>query len=166
MEKFLRIYLNDQLALGVLWREIARRARRENSGTELGNALAHVSEGIAEDVDTFRTMMHRLGVRANPIKTGLAISAERVGRMKPNGQMRGYTPLSRFTELEFLTMGIEGKKQLWTTLRDLAGLDRRLPDIDFDELIERAERQRGELDPFRVRAGADALAVPVGRAPR
>ncbi|MGW0176375.1 hypothetical protein ACWDUM_21325 [Rhodococcus sp. NPDC003322] len=57
----------------------------------------------------------------------------------------------------------EAKKQLWTTLRDIAGLDRRLPNIYFDELIERAESQRSELDPFRVQAGTVALAAPVGR---
>lgn len=60
-------------------------------------------------------------------------------------------------------MGIEGKKLLWTTLRDLAGLASRLPDVDFDDLIERAERQRAELEPFRVRAGTEALAAPASK---
>ena len=32
----------------------------------------------------------------------------------------------------------------WTTLRDLAGLGSRLPDIDFDHLIERANQQRAD----------------------
>ena len=38
-----------------------------------------------------------------------------------------YTPLARFEELEFVAMGIDGKKILWTTMRDLAGLGERLP---------------------------------------
>jgi hypothetical protein len=46
---------------------------------------------------------------------------------------------------------------LWTTLRDLAGLAGRLPDIDFEELLSRAERQRRTLEPFRARAGTAAL---------
>lgn len=90
----------------------------------------------------------------------LAVVAERVGRLKLNGRLRTYSPLSRFVELEFLAMGIEGKKLLWGTLRDLAGLSR-LPDIDFDDLIKRAERQRADLEPFRVRVGKEVLAVPV-----
>jgi hypothetical protein len=57
-------------------------------------------------------------------------------------------------------MGIEGKKLLWTTLRDLAGLADRLPDIDFDELIRRAEQQRRTLEPHRARTGTLALASP------
>ncbi|HEX2132277.1 MAG TPA: hypothetical protein VHH15_12015 [Actinophytocola sp.] len=157
MGTFLDIYLNDQLAMGVAWRELARRSARNNREGDIGTALRSVSTAIAEDVDTFREIMTRLEVRTNPVKPGLAMVAERLGRFKLNGQLRGYSPLSRFEELEILTMGIEGKKQLWTTLRDLAGLATRLPDIDFDELIRRAEDQRAQLEPFRVRAGTEAF---------
>ncbi len=157
VDEFLGIYLNDQLAAGMLWREMARRSQRSNSGTELGEALARVSAEIAEDVETFQRIMRRLGIRLNPVKIGLAVGAERLGRLKLNGRLGTYSPLSRFVELEFLAMGIEGKKLLWKTLRDLAGLASRLPDVDFDHLIERAERQRADLEPFRVRAGTEAL---------
>lgn len=160
VDKFLGIYMNDQLALGMLWREVARRSQRSNSGTQLGEALAHVSVGIAEDVETFQRIMRRLGIPMNPVKIGLAVGAERLGRLKLNGRLGAYSPLSRFVELDFLAMGIEGKKLLWTTLRDLAGLASRLPDVDFDDLIERAERQRADLEPFRVRAGTEALTAP------
>lgn len=157
MNDFLATYLRDQLALGVLWRELARRAQRRNRETALGDALDRVATAIADDVATFQSIMRELGVRTNPVKYGLAVVAERCGRLKLNGRVRSYSPLSRFEELEFLTMGIDGKKQLWMTLRDLASLGSRLPDVDFDGLIERAERQRAELEPFRVRAGRDAF---------
>ncbi|MGW4114635.1 hypothetical protein ACWEFJ_27490 [Actinosynnema sp. NPDC004786] len=157
VDDFLGIYLKDQLAMGVVWRELARRAHRNNRGTQLGEVLAGVATAIAEDVETFRVIMKRVGVRPDPVKTGSAFVAERLGRLKRNGRLLSYSPLSRFEELEILTMGIDGKKQLWTTLRDLAGLGSRLPDIDFDHLIDRAARQRADLEPFRVRAGAAAF---------
>jgi hypothetical protein len=160
VDEFLGIYLNDQLALGTLWRELAQRSQHNNRGTELDEALARVSTGIAEDVETFRRIMHRLGIRMNPVKIGLAVGAERLGRLKLNGQLGTYSPLSRFLELDVLAMGIEGKKLLWATLRDLADLASRLPDVDFDNLIKRAERQRADLEPFRERAGIEAFAVP------
>jgi hypothetical protein len=47
---------------------------------------------------------------------------------------------------------------VWANLRDLADLAARLPDVDFDQLIERARRQRSQLEPFHTRAGRDALA--------
>jgi hypothetical protein len=156
--RYLAIYLNDQLAMGVLWRELARRALRNNRDSELGSALAEVATGITEDVETFKAIMRRLGVRRNPVKVALAVGAERLGRLKLNGRLASYSPLSRFVELDMLAMGIEGKKVLWTSLRDLAGLAGRLPDIDFDELIRRAERQRRTLEPVRAQAGTAALA--------
>ena len=158
MNELLRIYMNDQLALGVVWREVAKRSQRENQGTDLGDTLAVVSRGIAEDVETFEAIMRRLGLPRNRVKTSLAVAAERVARLKLNGRVRTYSPLSRFVELDFLAMGIDGKRLLWSNLRDLARIADRLPDIDFDALIERAEQQRAAIEPFRARAGAEALA--------
>jgi len=159
VDTFLRIYLNDQLAMGVLWREMARRSERNNRGTPAEAVLGEVASAIAEDVETFRGIMRELGINPNRVKAGLALCAERLGRLKPNGRLIRYSPLSRFAELEFLSMGIEGKKQLWATLRDLAGLGKRLPGVDFDELIKRAEHQRAALDPVRIQAGLDALST-------
>jgi hypothetical protein len=157
MENFLDIYLNDQLAMGVAWRELARRSARQNPHSEIGAALDRVAAEITEDVETFREIMRQLRVRTNPAKPVFARVAERLARLKLNGRLWNYSPLSRFEELEFLAMGIEGKIQLWTTLRDLANLADRLPNTDFDHLIRRAEQQRAVLEPFRVQAGTDAF---------
>jgi hypothetical protein len=73
------------------------------------DALARVSTGIVEDVETFQQIMHQLGIGIYPVKIGLAVAAERLGRLKPNGRMSGYSPLSRFLELDVLAMGIDGK---------------------------------------------------------
>lgn len=156
-DRFLRIYMNDQLALGIGWREVAKRAQGQNDGTPLGEALRRVATGIAEDVETFEAIMDRLGFGRDRVKTTAATVAERVGRLKLNGRLRGYSPLSRFAELDFLAIGIEGKKILWANLRDFGDLARRLPDVDFEELIRRAQSQRDELEPFRARAGREAF---------
>jgi hypothetical protein len=153
----LEIYLNDQLAAGVLWRELARRAERNNRDRPEEAALKRVATAIAEDVETFERIMERVGARRSRLKPALAATVERAGRLKRNGRWVSYSPLSRFIELDTLAMGIEGKKILWENLRDGAGLGARLPDVDFDSLIERARQQRDELEPFRRAAGAAAL---------
>ena len=157
MTLYLGIYLNDQYAAGVLWREIARRAQRNNAGSDLGKVLEHVATAIAQDVATFEQIMERVGVRRNPIKPALAIAGERAGRLKLNGHLRSYSPLSRFSEFDLLAYGIEGKKVLWQNLRDCSDIGVRLPDIDFDALIDRAHAQRDELEPYRLAAGRAAL---------
>lgn len=166
-DRLLQIYMNDQLAAGIVWREVARRSQRRNQETELGRTLERVAGEIAEDVLTFEQMMDKLSLRRDPVKTRLAVVGERLGRLKLNGSVTSYSPLSRFVELDFLAMGIEGKKILWTNLRDLAGLGVRLPEFDFDRLVERARGQRDSIEPFRAEAGREALgrieaATPTG----
>jgi hypothetical protein len=50
-----------------------------------------------------------------------------------------------------------GKKILWKDLGDLADLRTRLPDVDFDELLERAQEQIDLIEPFHAEAGREAL---------
>jgi len=157
-DRFLCIYMNDHLAIGAGWRELARRAETANSGTELGSVLHRVATELAEDADTLEEMMGRLGLARDPVKPRLAMVGERLGRLKLNGRLRGYSPLSRYLELELLTVGIEGKKTLWAALRDFTRVAERLGDVDFDALIARAEGQRAALDPFRAEAGRDTFA--------
>lgn len=155
--RLLAIYLKDQLALGVLWRELARRAAEKNRGTPLGTALEQVASEISADVGTFESIMARLGVRPGRIKVSAAVVLERITRFKLNGRIFRRSPLSTFLELDLLTMGIRNKKQLWETLGSAAGLDGRLPDVDFGVLIARADRQAAELEPHRARGARVAF---------
>lgn len=159
MTDYLNIYLRDQHAMGVVWRDLARRAERNNHGTPLGTALSDVADGIAEDVRVFETIMRAVGTRPDRLKTTAGAVAERLARLKPNGHLRSYSPLSRFLELDALVMGIEGKKILWRTLRDSADLGERLPDVDFARLLERAEIQRQRLDAFHTKCARETFGV-------
>lgn len=157
MDDYLRIYLRDQLAMSIGWRELARRTARNNKGTDTGAAIDRAANAIAADVRTLGEVMRRLRIAPDPVKNTAIVAAERLGRFKPNGRLRGYSPLSRFEELELLTIGIDAKRQMWATLRDLAGLGTRIPDIDFDGLVARAAEQRADLEPHREAAGTEAF---------
>jgi len=158
---FLGIYLRDQLALGVGWRELARRAARRNRGTPLGVALDEVHRGVSADVATFEYIMRSLRIAPSRAKGMLAIVGERAARLKLNGRIIRHSPLSRFEELDVLVTGLDGKATMWTTLRDGAGLGLRLPHVDFGVLIDRAHAQRATLEPFH-RSAARAALAPAG----
>ena len=101
--------------------------------------------------------MRRLSVGHDHLKTALAWGAERAGRLKFNGQLLGYSPLSRLEEIEALSLGVEGKLALWRALRSTQGSDPRLAEVDLDELIDRARSQRRRLERLRTRAADEAL---------
>jgi hypothetical protein len=151
----LAIYLNDHLAGSTVGVELARRARGSNEGTELGEFLATLVAEIEEDRDTLQEVMEAVGAGRDRLKVAGAWAGEKAGRLKLNGSLLGYSPLSRVVEVEGLRLGVEGKACLWKMLRELA--DPRLSGFDFDALIARAERQRDELERQRLEAGRLAL---------
>jgi hypothetical protein len=154
--KYLSIYLNDHLAGATVGVELAKRARSENQGTPLGEWLEGLRREIEEDRTTLEQLMDRLGVTRNRIEVTAAWIAEKVGRLKPNGQLTGYSPLSPLIELDALLLGINGKLALWKVLRETLG--ERQDGIDLDALIHRAERQAQELEPRRIDVAAKAFA--------
>ena len=137
--------------------ELARRVAGSNRSTSYGPVLERLAEEIEEDRRTLEDIMERLSVRRDRLKVALAWSGEKAGRLKLNGELLRYSPLSRLEELEGLALGVEGKLALWQTLSDTYGDDSRLRGIDFEELIKRARSQRRRLERQRRRAAAAAV---------
>lgn len=151
------IYLNDHLAGATLGLELVRRTVRENEGSSLGMFLSDVLlPEITDDRETLRRLMTRLGIRVSAPKIAAAWAVEKVGRLKPNGAVRRYSPLSRLLELEGLAAGIEGKRGLWVALQAATGGES-VAGFDFDQLAARAESQRMRLEEHRVAAATNAL---------
>jgi hypothetical protein len=154
--RLLAIYLNDHLAGATGGVELARRARSSNLGTEWGGALEGICAEVEADRTTLEEVMERLEVKRDTAKIAGAWAAEKLGRLKLNGRLRGYSPLSRLLELEMLHIGITGKLELWQALQRTLGA--KLSEVDFPALIERAESQRQAVEGLRLDAAAQALA--------
>jgi hypothetical protein len=147
--ELLGIYLNDHLAGSTGGVETARRARGSNRGTEFAEPLARICEEIESDRDSLEAVMKDLGVSRSRIKPAIGWFGEKLGRLKPNGQLRGYSPLSRVVECELLLLGITGKLRLWQLLDQLVGTE---TEADFAALIARAEGQRARIEDLQTRA--------------
>jgi predicted DNA-binding ribbon-helix-helix protein len=155
--RYLPIYLNDHLAGATLGVELARRACRENAGSELGEFLEGLHGELVEDRESLLGVMRTLGIAPSRAKVVGAWVAEKAGRLKLNGEVTSYSPLSRLLELEGLAGGIEGKRSLWLALQQIRESDARLRDVDLERLVARAAEQRERLEPFRQAAAATAL---------
>ena len=154
----LRIYLNDHLAGAMGGLQLARRAASANRSNEYGEFLSELVEEIESDVHTLEKLMDDAGIGRDRVKLLAAWSAEKAGRLKLNGRLLGYSPLSRVVELEILALGVDGKLSLWRSLEQLAPDDRRLRGIDLADLVKRARSQRRRLETRRLKAVRDALA--------
>lgn len=155
--KLLAVYLNDHLAGSVVGTNLARRLVKENEDNEYGREMAVVAREIEEDQGELERLMDRLEVRRRRARLGIAWVAEKFGRLKPNGRLVGYSPLSRLIELEGLMMGITGKLALWRALKRVEGSLPALRETNLERLIERAESQRATVQALRVEAAGEAL---------
>lgn len=154
-DKLLHIYMNDHLAGSSAGRELAKRCLSNNAGTPLGDYLQRFIQEITEDRATLESAIESTGGKRDRIKPAAGWLAEKVGRLKLNGQIRGYSPLSRVVELEGLCVGVEAKKAMWIAFEALD--DPRLAAFDFAALSRRATGQRESLETFRVQATQNAF---------
>ena len=156
--KLLAIYLHDHLAGATAGAAVAQRtagSNRDNSA--YFPALRTLAEEIREDRASLIGIMSALKVGSDPVKQALAWAAEKAGRLKLNGHLLSYSPLSRVAELEFLAIGVAGKLALWRSLELLAPEEPRLRLDQLTELISRAERQLQAIEQCRRRAASDAF---------
>lgn len=155
----LAIYLNDHLTAATAGRELARRTAASNRGTSYGPFLDDLAGQIHADRETLLAVMKRLGIGVDRVKVAAGWAGEKFGRLKPNGRLRSYSPLSRVVELEGLSLLIQFNLELWRVLPVAGGGDARLSEFDFGELSQRAERQLADLEDHHRRAVQEGLSV-------
>ena len=156
-EKYLRIYLQDHLAGSTAGLGLARRLRGENEGTDYGAPLAKVADEIEADRRQLEGIMEDLGFGGDRLKNITAWGFEKLGRLKLNGELTRYSPLSRVVELEGLLTGITGKKGLWIALLEVAPSEPRLEAALLERLRDRAEEQRTTVEELRQKAAREAF---------
>lgn len=153
----LGIYLNDHLAGAAAGVERIRHLVRAVRGSALAGALGPVADEIDQDRTSLLGIMRDLGIPVRRYKVWAGWTAEKMARLKSNGRLVRRSPLSTFLELEMLRLGVEGKAAGWQTLRRLTATEKRLDPQLLDDLIERARRQQGIVEEWRVRQAGSAF---------
>jgi hypothetical protein len=159
MTDHLSTYLQDHRAGAETGSDLARRMHEENKGTQYEDFLGHIAEEIEQDIAVLEQIMDRFDVSRDGLKTAVAKVGEKLGRLKPNNQLTGYSPLSRLLEFEGLRSGVQGKLSLWDSLMELAPFEDRLDADEIAALIARAEAQLTGLRVHHRQAAREALAA-------
>jgi hypothetical protein len=152
----LKIYLGDHHAGSTSGLKLARRTLRRDHDPATRDALMRIATEIAEDRVALEQVMQGVGARPSRIKDQLAWTLAKLGRLKPNGRIRGESALGRLVELEALYLGIAGKRALWESLRHVPAVSTN-PAVNLAELVHRADDQLERLEGFRRDAAVDAL---------
>jgi hypothetical protein len=150
-----RIYLDDHWAAAGAGIGLARRLAAANVDTAWHPTLNRIVAEIEQDQRTLRALRDAETGGGFSLKRKLAVVAERIGRLKLNGRLVGYSPLSRVLELEGLMSGVQAKRCLWRAIRESDGWP--TDGVDLTELERRADAQLHELSRIHEEAAAIAF---------
>jgi hypothetical protein len=153
--KLMEIYLDDHWAGAAAGRALAQRLYANNRKTEWGDRLLDLVNQIDQDHQILGEIRDALGFDGGKAKRYLAVAGERLGRLKPNGRVITYSPLSRLLECEALEAGVSAKRGLWGALSEASSAE--LDGYDFGGLISRADAQIELLRSFHSAAAAKAF---------
>jgi hypothetical protein len=141
-------YLQDHLAGALHAIELLKSMRDHFAGESLGTFASQILAEVEADRDVLARLAESAGGTPGGVKEWGAWLAEKVSRVKlKHGSADG---LGTFEALEFLVLGIHGKRALWRVLEVVASFDLRLRGVDFAELITRAESQHERVEEQRL----------------
>lgn len=151
------IYLDDHWASAAAGRALALRVYQNNRGTPWEEGLGRLVEEIEKDDRILSEMRDRFGFDGGNVKRVLAVVGERLARLKPNGRLITYSPLSRLLECEALEAGVSAKRRLWAALHEGCAERPEVAPYDLENLMSRADEQLDVLRSFHAYAAARAL---------
>ena len=141
-------YLQDHLAGALHAIELLKAMRDHFEGEPLGAFAGEVLAEVEADREVLAGLTKRAGGTVGGMKEWGAWLSEKVSRLKlKHGSADG---LGTLEALEFLAIGIHGKRALWRAMAAIASKDPRLQNLDFEGLIGRAEGQHQKVEQQRL----------------
>ena len=150
------IYLEDHHALLVGAEQLTGRILGETRDDELRSFLTGLLPELVDDREAVERHLDTLGRGPSRLKDTGAWLGEKAGRLKLNGNARGYSPLSRLVELEALSLALAGNRALWRALGHAGPEDRR---EDAGARASRSDERIDRAEQLRLVAADSALAA-------
>ncbi len=154
--RLLAIYLDDHVAVVVGTRELVKRMLGQTRDEAIRSFLEELQPELEHSERELTRALEELGRRPSIAKRTAAWLAEKAGRIKPNGNISGYSPLTRVVELEYLATALELERSCWRTLHAAAPQLAR-PDGAFAAEAKRVEQRLQLADDLRQEAAEAAL---------
>lgn len=134
-----------------------RRVARTHAIPSVASAVGGLVEGVAEEREILRQIMHDVGASPSTIGTVAAKVGAELGRFKPNGRILTRAPLTDLVEIEALRIAVWGKRVGWEALRAIAADDPRLDPDQLDDLVDRSDRQLSVLGQLHLTTARQRL---------
>lgn len=146
-------YLHDHRAGATAATDVIERLIDENRGQALGEFASVLLSEIEHDEAELEGLIERYDAQPGAVKQAVAWAASKLTSPKLGRSISG--DFGNFQALEFLSIGVLGKRALWRMLQSLN--DPRLLSLDYGRLIERADSQFERIEMWRIRIGNEVM---------
>ena len=155
MNDSVQTYVNDHLAGAAHAIDLLEHLRRQHPTDPIGVLASKLLINVKSDAEVLRGIAARINAGSSAMKETVSRLTEKISRFKLDDH--GAISFETFECLEFLVLGIHGKRALWLALVACSGADPRLQNINYDVLIERAEQQEAAVDLLRIDVAKEVL---------
>ena len=155
VEDPLTTYLHDHLSGAAFAVDLLEFLQDQHDGEPLGQFATEMLVQVQSDRDVLQGLAERMDAEGGILKQTGAWLGEKASRWKLHYRASG--EFGTFEALELLAVGILGKRGLWRALATLAPLDDRLRDVDFEQLIGRAQSQYDHVEQHRLESARRGL---------
>jgi len=153
----LEIYLNDHLAGSAAAIGLFDRLRRKIRDPAIVRVLTDLRQAVERDRATLRGLMKRFGIAESRTRKLAALLAQKLANVKLRLSSSRRGDLQLLHALDVLSLGIQGKKALWTALEAASGRGPR--PVRYDDCAARADEQLAILRDLRIEVARRALLI-------
>ncbi|HEV2826637.1 MAG TPA: hypothetical protein VGW76_03480 [Pyrinomonadaceae bacterium] len=153
----LATYLNDHLAGSVVAVELMENLEAAFAESPIAKFVNRLRLDVEADQRELQQFMSRLEISESRTRQVSAWLTEKLTELKLRLDDSAHGNLRLFESLEALSLGIEGKKSLWSALAAAAEISPQLRLLDYDRLQARAEEQRSRVEAKRIEIAKVAL---------
>jgi hypothetical protein len=157
--KYLTAYLNDHLTGAATVINLLHDLERTYRGKAMEPFLVKLRGDIIADRLTLEGVMQRSHVEKRTSRTFTTWLIEKLSRRKLRMHDKKDGPLHLLEALEFVEVGIEGKRELWRSLAATGERSLSSEAPDFEQLIQRAREQHDRVENVRLETAKLALAA-------
>lgn len=151
-------YLRTHLAGSTAGVDLFDRAARSHP-EPAASVIRRIHGELVDERVALRAMMDRVGAEENPLFNTLARIGERIGRLKPNGDLLHRTAMTDLTELEAMLIALAGKLAGWESLITVADDEPGLDRTELEGWAQQARDQRVAVRELHDAAAKRALSA-------
>ncbi len=156
MSDFLAEYLQDHLSGATFAVQLLDDLAKQERSRPAADLAVRLRREVEADRQMLERLIRKFDQGPSSLKKAAGWISQQVSRLKLDLDHAG----GLYEAIELLSLGVLGKRSLWSALQTVAKARPEVTDLDLPGLIERAVEQHAQLESLRLSLAKEALRKP------